>query len=67
MTTQKNADGIICKALVVAAGLGVAGFLFYLWVLGVSATGLLVALGMTLFVSAMTVAGAALMFGSKAQ
>jgi hypothetical protein len=67
MTNQKNADGIVCKALVIAAGLGLAGFLYYLRVLGIPATGLLVALGMTLFVSAMTVAVAALILGSKAQ
>lgn len=64
---SQNTYGLMCKALAAAAGLGVAGFLYYLWVLGMSATGLLVALGMTLFVSAMTVAAAALLFGSKAQ
>ncbi len=67
MTNPKNADGIVCKALVIAAALGVAGFLYYLHVCGVSGASLLVALGMTLFVSAMTVAGAALMLGGKTQ
>ena len=68
MANPKNADGIICKALVIAAGLGLAGFLYYLHVCGVAVTGLLVSLGMTLFVSAMTVAMAqSLLFGSKAQ
>ncbi len=59
--------GIMWKALAIAASLGVAGFLYYLRVLGVSTAGLLVAFGMTLFVSAMTVAGGALMFWSKGQ
>jgi hypothetical protein len=64
---NQNTHGIMCKALAVAASLGVAGFLYYLRVLGIPATGLLVALGMALFVSAMTVAVAALIFGSKTQ
>jgi hypothetical protein len=55
------------QALAAAAGLGVAGFLYYLWACGVSVAGLLVALGMTLFVSALTVAGAVMILGSKEQ
>ena len=66
MNTQ-NAHAIICKSLAAAAGLGVAGFLYYLWACGVSVAGLLVALGMTVFVSAMTVAGAVMVFRSKEQ
>ena len=65
--TNRNAYGIMCKALAAAAGLGVGGFIYYLWASGVSIGGLLVALGMTLFVSAMTVAGAAMVLGSKEQ
>ena len=59
--------GIMWKALAIAAALGVGGFLYYLRVLGVSTDGLVIASGMTLFVSAMTVAGGALMFWSKTQ
>ena len=66
MTTQ-NACGIMCKALGVAATLGVGGFLYYLRVSGVSTAGLLVAFAMALFVSAMTVAGGVLIFWSKGQ
>ncbi len=65
--TSRNAYGIMSKALAFAAGLGVGGFIYYLWASGVSAGGLLVALGMTLFVSAMTVAGAVMVLGSKEQ
>jgi hypothetical protein len=43
----------------------VAAFLYYLWACGVTVAGLLVALGMTLFVSAITVAGAVMAFRSK--
>lgn len=56
--TNRNAFAILSTALASAAGLGVAGFLYYLWACGVSRTGLLVAVGMTLFTSAITVAGA---------
>lgn len=64
---NQNAFGIMCKALAAASGLGVGGFLYYLWSCGVPVAGLLVALGMTLFVSAMTVAGALIVFRSKEQ
>jgi hypothetical protein len=64
---NQNAHAIICKSLAAAACLGVAGFLYYLWACGVPVAGLLVALGMTLFVSAMTVAGTVTMFRSKEQ
>jgi hypothetical protein len=65
--TNRNAYGIMYKALAFAGGLGVGGFIYYLWASGVSVGGLLVALGMTLFVSAMTVAGAVMVLGSKEQ
>jgi hypothetical protein len=65
--TNQNADAVMCKALGIAACLGVAGFLYYLWACGVPVAGLLVALGMTLFVSAITVAGATMVFRSKEQ
>jgi hypothetical protein len=65
--TNPNAFKVMCKALASAAALGVAGFLYYLWVLGVSTTGLLMALAMALFASAMTVAAGVAMFWSKAQ
>jgi hypothetical protein len=65
--TNENADAILYKALATAGGLGVAGFLYYLRACGVSVAGLLVALGMTLFVSAITVAGAVTVFRSKEQ
>jgi hypothetical protein len=65
--TNQNAHGITCKALATAAGIGVASFLYYLWACGVPVAGLLVALGMTLFVSAMTVAGAVMVLRSKEQ
>jgi hypothetical protein len=65
--TNQNAHGLMCKALATAASLGVASFLYYLWACGISVAGLLVALGMTLFVSAITVAGAVMVFRSKEQ
>jgi hypothetical protein len=65
--TNQNAYAIVCKALATAAALGVAGFLYYLWACGVSVAGLAVALGMTLFVSAITVAGAVMLLRSKEQ
>jgi len=64
---NQNAHAIMCKALATAGGLGTASFLYYLWSCGVSVAGLLVALGMTLFVSAITVAGAVVVFRSKEQ
>jgi hypothetical protein len=65
--TNQNAHAILCKALATAAVFGVAGFLYYLWACGVSVAGLLVAVGMTMFVSAMTVAGAVTVLRSKEQ
>jgi hypothetical protein len=65
--TNQNACRIMFTALAIALALGIAGFLYYLRVLGVSTDGLVVAFGMTLFVSAMTVAGGVLMFWRKAQ
>jgi hypothetical protein len=65
--TNQNAHAIACKALGTAAILGVAGFLYYLWASGVPVAGLLIALGMALFVSAITVAGTVMMFRSKEQ
>ncbi len=62
-----NQHVVVLRALVIAAGLGVAGFLYYLWACGVPVAGLLVALGMALFVSAITVAGTVMMCRSKEQ
>jgi hypothetical protein len=64
---NQNAFGIMCKALAIATFLGVAGFLYYLWSCGIPVAGLLAALGMALFVSAMTVAGAVIVLRSKEQ
>jgi hypothetical protein len=64
MNNQK-ADELICRAVAIAAVLGVGSFLYYLWACGVSVAGLLVGLGMTVFVSAITVAVAVLEFRSK--
>jgi hypothetical protein len=55
--TNQNDDEVIGKAFVIAALLGMAGFLYHLWTSGVSVPNLLVALGMALFVAAVTVAG----------
>lgn len=65
--TNRNTDSILCKALATAAGFGMGVFLYFLWTSGVSFPGLLMAVGMTVFVSAITVAGAVLAFRSKEQ
>jgi len=58
---------IVGAALATAAALGVGGFLYYLWACGLSVTGLLIAFGMTVFVAAMTVAGAVTVLRGKEQ
>jgi hypothetical protein len=52
----------MCKTLVSAAGLGLASFLYSLWIFGTSAVGFLFALGMTLFVFSMSVFGGVVLF-----
>jgi 4-amino-4-deoxy-L-arabinose transferase-like glycosyltransferase len=66
MTNQNNHE-IVYHAIAAAAGLGVAGFLYFLWTCGVSVAGLLLALGMIGFVSAITVAATVILFRSKEQ
>lgn len=63
--SNDNAHGVLCKALALAAILGVGGFLYFLWAAGVPRGGLAVAGGMTLFISALTVAGTVIALRNK--
>jgi hypothetical protein len=65
--SNENANEITGKAFAIAALLGVAGFRYHLWTSGVSVPNLLVAFGMSLFVGAITAAGAVMAFRSKEQ
>jgi hypothetical protein len=54
-----KADAVMFTALGTAAGLGAAGALLFLWACGVSFAGVLAALEMALFISAVTTASPA--------
>jgi hypothetical protein len=54
---QQSAFRTMCKVLATAAGLGLASFLYSLWIIGISSVGFFYALGTTLFVFSVTVFG----------
>ncbi len=60
--TSPNAFTVMCKALMLAAILSLAGLMYSLFLIGVSATGFLFGLSMALLIFAMVVFGAVVMY-----
>ncbi len=63
--TGHSAFLIMCRVLGVTVGLGIASFLYTLWAVGLSATGFLFAMGLTLLICGLTVFGGVVMIWSN--